>query len=421
MFFFFLRLTSDFFITKIPFVKNESVGIAGTYSLETLPPSILQQVSSGLTTIGPDGKPAPNLAKSWKISNDGKAYLFNLKNDVYFSDGTNLTSDLISYNFSDTKVERPDKYTIIFKLKDVYAPFLATVSRPILKKGFVGVGDYKVKDIKINGNFVESVSLVNRKNGIQTKFYHFYPSNEALKIAYMIGEVSQIQGVTDLNFDGSAFDKFTNSEIDKSVDYEKLVAIFYNTQDKVLSDKKIRNALSYAIPDQFSFGQRSDLPFSPFIWANQEGSFTNKQDFAHAKILLSAANNSATRSAIPTLEIKVFQKYKSPAEEIAREWKKIGIETKIDVVNTRPSIFQIFLGDFNVPPDPDQYSIWHSDQENNISNYKNLRIDKLLEDGRKTIDIDARKKIYSDFLKYFLDDSPASFLYFPYQYTITRK
>lgn len=395
--------------------------MVGTYSLDTLPSSILSQVSSGLTSVDPNGKPIPNIAKSWKISNDNKAYLFNLKNDVFFTDGTNLTSDLISYNFSDVFIERPDKYTIIFKLKDIYAPFLVTASRPILKKGFVGVGDYKITDIKINGNFVESVTLINRKNSGQTRSYHFYPSEEALKLGYMIGEVSQIEGVTDLRFQGHNFGNFSNSEIKKDVDYEKLVTIFYNTQDSVLSDKKIRNALSYAIPDSFAYGERSNLPFSPFDWANQEGNFTSNQDFVHAKLLLSAGNNSASRSAVPKLEIKVFPKYKTVAENIAESWKKIGIETNIDVVNNRPSIFQIFLGDFNVPPDPDQYSIWHSNQENNITNYKNLRIDKLLEDGRKTVDINSRKKIYADFLKYFLDDSPASFLYFPYEYTVTRK
>jgi peptide/nickel transport system substrate-binding protein len=55
-----------------------------------------------------------------------------------------------------------------------------------------------------------------------------------------------------------------------------------------------------------------------------------------------------------------------------------------------------------------------------ITRYKNLRIDKLLEDGRKTVNINERKKIYADFQRFLLDDMPASFLYFPYEYTVTR-
>ncbi|MEK7092766.1 MAG: peptide-binding protein, partial [Patescibacteria group bacterium] len=86
-----------------------------------------------------------------------------------------------------------------------------------------------------------------------------------------------------------------------------------------------------------------------------------------------------------------------------------------------PSDFQIFLGDFQLSKDPDQYSLWHSSQPQNISNYQNLRIDKLLEDGRKTTDIEKRRKIYEDFQKYLLADSPASFLFFPYEYDLIRK
>ena len=39
---------------------------------------------------------------------------------------------------------------------------------------------------------------------------------------------------------------------------------------------------------------------------------------------------------------------------------------------------------------------------------------------RKTIDINERKEIYADFQKYLLDDAPASFLYLPYTYEISR-
>jgi len=77
---------------------------------------------------------------------------------------------------------------------------------------------------------------------------------------------------------------------------------------------------------------------------------------------------------------------------------------------------------FQVPSDPDQYQFWQSTQEDtNITHYTNLKIDKLLEDGRKTLDKDTRKKIYADFQRYLVDDSPVIFLYFPKAYTVERK
>jgi len=80
------------------------------------------------------------------------------------------------------------------------------------------------------------------------------------------------------------------------------------------------------------------------------------------------------------------------------------------------------LRSLTVPADPDQYVYWQSTQENtNISNYSSPKIDKLLEDGRKTLDTDARKKIYADFQFYLVDDAPAIFLYYPKVVTIRRK
>jgi peptide/nickel transport system substrate-binding protein len=73
-----------------------------------------------------------------------------------------------------------------------------------------------------------------------------------------------------------------------------------------------------------------------------------------------------------------------------------------------------------LPYDPDMYTIWHSGQVNNITHYKNVRIDKLLEDGRQATDENKRIQIYADVQKYLLDDAPAAFLYFPYSYTVSR-
>jgi peptide/nickel transport system substrate-binding protein len=97
------------------------------------------------------------------------------------------------------------------------------------------------------------------------------------------------------------------------------------------------------------------------------------------------------------------------------------VQTTIETTDSIPTTFQLFLGDFTVPKDPDQYVLWHSDQVDNITHYKSLRIDKLLEDGRKTVNVSDRQQIYNDFQKYLVDDAPAAFLYFPYEYTITRK
>lgn len=415
-----LITTSNFFISKIPFGKKENEGISGAYTLNNLPPTILSNISMGLTTVASDGSIKPGLAKSWEIKDDGKTFIFKLNTNLNFSDGTQVTSSSISYNFSDVKIERPDKETLVFKLKDAYAPFLVTVSAPVFKKGFIGVGKFKINNIKLNGDFVKSITLSSIKNKFDLLSYQFYPTTDSLKTAYSLGEISTAVELPDLDYKETNMGSFANTIVKKNVDYSRLITLFYNNQDKYLSDKKLRNALSYALPNLSSYGEESISFYPPSSWAFKEGMEKRGQDMPHAKLLAEASLGENSKN-YPVLEIKVLPKYNKIAQKISKEWGKIGIKTKISETNSLPAKFQIFLGDFNISQDPDQYTLWHSGQDNNITNYKNLRIDKLLEDGRKTIDIKERKKLYYDLQKYLIDDQPASFLFFPFDFEITRK
>lgn len=419
LFFFFLRFAIAFTVARIPVGQKEVIGMVGVYTTDNLPSSVLSNISYGLTSVSIDGKPVSAAAKEWKIQNNGKTYIFYLKKNQYFSDGTNLTSSNINYNFSDAKVSWPDKYTIIFNLKDSYSPFLITVSKPIFKDNFVGLNEYRITDIKLNGNFVQSISVTSVKDRFKTKTYQFYPSNDALKIAFLLGEINKGIQLSDIYYKNQSFESFENVKIERKINDKTLATLFYNNLDPILSDKKVRNALSYTLPDKFLEGEKAYSLFPSSSWA-YTNLYAKMQDLEHAKILLSAADSS-TKSASLKLDVKTFPKYKKTAELISNSWKKIGVETKIEVVENVPTSFQIFLGDFHVPSDPDQYSLWHSNQDNNITNYKSLRIDKLLEDGRKITDTNERKKIYLDLQKYLIDETPASFLFFPYEYEMVRK
>jgi peptide/nickel transport system substrate-binding protein len=409
----------SYFITRLPFVEKETIGMVGAYTADSLPQEILNKISKGLTKTELDGTVKPDIAERWKIAPNGKGYAFYLRKNVYFSDGTNLTANDVNYDFADVSVIRPDKYTIVFSLKDNYSPFLTTVSRPIFKKNFVGVGDYRIKKIKLNGNFVESIELYSEKYRKALVYQLFYPTIVSLKTAFSLGEVSRITGLTDLGFKNTTFNSFKNVVVEKKTDHARLVTIFYNTKDKDLSSKTLREGLSYAIPDHFSQGERNASPLPFFSYANQ-GSSTNAEDLEHAKLLLDKSG-VATKSGTLNLTIDTLSKYKETAEVIADLWKKLKINVKINVVDQVPANFQVFLSEFNVSSDPDQYTLWHSSQVNNITHYDNPRIDKLLEDGRKELDIQKRILIYTDFQKYLLSDPPASFLFFPYYYEVSKK
>lgn len=418
--FFLLQTVVFSFITKITSENKQVIGVVGAYTVDSLPRSLLGQASQGLTIVGPNGIVQPALATSWQVKDNGKTYIFTLRPNQHFSDGTLFTSKEVTLSFANVTISRPNATTIVYHLKDVYSPFLISVSQPIFKDGFVGLGDYKVQHVSLNGTFVQSMTLVNRANSGIVKIYQFYPTEDALKLAFSLGEISQAQGLSDISFQKTSFTAFPNTIITKQTNYQTLVTLFYNTADKNLSDNKIRDALSYTIPSSFSAGVRAYTPLSPLSWAY---SSTNPhiQDLTHAKLLIEASFGSSPKD-YPVLTINTLPKYQSLAVQLQKIWKTLGIQSKVVTVASVPSSFEIYLGDFRVPEDPDQYTLWHAYQDNNITNFnKDVRIDKLLEDGRKTLAPAQRLSIYADFQKYLNDQQPATFLYFPYSYTLTRK
>lgn len=422
--FFVVTFSYTYFRKLIPIYKHDVIGIAGAYTTDNLPPEIIRDLSRGLTKVDENGKVMPEIASSWEIKDGGKTYIFHLKNNLFLADGRSLTSDQVNYNFVDAKVSRPNKYTIVYKLKDSYAPFLVTVSRPIFQSGLVGIGKYRIDDVKLNGSFVQSIVLVGVKNKFDIKTYQFYPNVESLKEAYALGEINKAYGLNNLDFNRANFDDFGNTVTKKAVNYQKLVTVFFNNNDDLLSDKKIRLALSYSLPDDFEFGEVNPMPYpSKSIYYNSDIEL-RKQSFEHARLLLlasDAASESAKKQTKINISLKTLAKYRKTADLIARNFVKTGINTSVEEVDRVPNDYQIFLGDFVLSDDPDQYMLWHSDNIKNITKYKNLRIDKLLEDGRKTIDFDDRRKIYADFQKFLLEDAPAAFLYFPVEYELARK
>ena len=419
VFFFILQFFLSSIIAKFPLIEKETIGVVGAYTVENLPEFILKDVSSGLTQTDQHDNLQPDLATSWEISDGGKTYIFHLKPHLTYTDGSAFTSDSLSFQYSDVKILRPNPTTLVFRLKEPYSPFLVTLSRPLFKPGFIGIGEWRIKEIKVNGTFVSSLTLADVKQPFKIRIYQFYPTQESLRLAFVLGNVSEALGLTDISFENTDLSKFPNASVTKTTDYQQLVTLFFNTQDKDLSDKRLRNALSFALPTVFTEGDRAYSPISPLSWAYQQNTLY-LPDKDHAKLLLTSIQQD-TKTHVPSLILSVLPKYQAVAKQIVDAWKEAGVTASIKIVSSKPDNFQIFLGNFNVPKDPDQYSLWHANQENNITKFDSKRIDKLLEDGRKTTDQNARLKLYADFQKYIMDEAPAAFLYFPYSYTVTRK
>ena len=402
-----------FLIPRITSDKKVVIGVYGRFQVDTLPNDITNFISKGLTKADASGLPEPNLASSWDTPDKGKTCVFHLRSDILWHDNKKLISSDINYNFSDVTIEHPDDYTIIFKLNEPYVPFPLIVSRPIFKKGLLGTGDWKVTKISVVGEYIQKLIL---KKGKEEIIYKFYPTEEQQKFSYKMGEVDRIINLSNI----TPFDNWNNGFIYERLNFNQTAVIFFNTQDPLLAEKNIRQALNYAI-DKDSLGkERSISPLSSTSFAFNPQVKGYNYDPSRAKEIINDLPKEAKTNL--TLKLVSTPALLSVAEKVADNWKSIGIDTQVLVTSVIPSDYQVYLTIYDIPYDPDQYFLWHSTQTNtNITNYKNPRIDKLLEDGRLELNIEERKNIYLDFQRFLMEDSPAAFLYYPVWYDIARK
>lgn len=408
-----------FFILKflIPVLSSGATvrtGLTGRYTVSNLPPSILSMVSEGLTELDEDGHVLPALSSSWETTDKGKTWIFTLRDGAFWQDDKKITSQGIDYQFSDVTIERPDEKTIIFKLQNAYSAFPSVVSKPTFKSGLLGTKEWEVSNISLNGSIVEELTLTSKSGN--KKVFKFYPTEDKTKLAFQLGKVDRIEGL----LDATPFLTWKKVTVDKKIEAGEYVAVFFNTNDNLLSDKNIRQALSYAINKDVLGGERATSPVSVNSWAYNPQVKPYNYDLAKAKQMISEFKKNSKLDVL-LINLNTPPLLLPQAESISNDWRAAGMEVNLKVISTIPTDYQAFLAIYDIPVDPDQYSIWHSTQiATNITHYQDPRIDKLLEDGRSQIIVEDRKKTYFDFQRFLVEDAPAAFLYYPDIYSISR-
>lgn len=172
---------------KDPWISKKAQGHHGGSLVSTLlgdpktfNPILAQESSSSavtdgyifeglVTRNGVSTKIEPELAKDWKISEDGRRYIFKLRQGVQWSDGREFTADDVIFTLnliSDPEIpsssrdvmlikgEFPEykklsKYKVQFKLPEAFAPFMNNMTLPILPQ-------HKLKEKWENGHFNQS-------------------------------------------------------------------------------------------------------------------------------------------------------------------------------------------------------------------------------------------------------------------------
>jgi peptide/nickel transport system substrate-binding protein len=393
----------------------DRIGVVGEVSPSSLPLSIQQKISGGLTELTPDGNVKSGLASWWEASSSGQQYIFHLRDDIEWQNGKKVQANDVNYNIRDTKITVLDPLTLKINIKSPYSPFPVLLSKPLFKTGLIGFGKYKVESIHLSGDDLQMIRLapVNENDTHRIEEYRFYQTETMAILAYKLGNIDKIEDISspgDLTHWGQ-------TKISSNNRNNRIVAVFFNLKNTLLSEKNFRQALGYALP-QFD-EERAISPIPNTSWAYTDNVRKYDPDDTQVKKLLTASKVGTEEAQ---LVISAFPQYLDTAQKIADSWKSHGINSTIKVENAIPNDYQILISAIDVPPDPDQYALWHSTQAGtNVTGYANVKIDKLLEDGRQEMDIDKRKKIYADFARRLVDDAPALFLYYPKYYAISRK
>ncbi|MCW1949212.1 MAG: ABC transporter substrate-binding protein [Candidatus Shapirobacteria bacterium] len=417
--FFFLGLISTIIFRQqlislynLPIFHPQIIGIEGRYTIDDLPDEISQKISLGLAIFSDNQKPElSKLVKSLEIQNDNKDYVFTLNDNVYWSSGKKFTAYDINYQITGLTITPLSNYSVKISSETKFSPLLASLSQPLIKSNFDGLGDYTVTKITYQEGYIKTINLKpkdNHKNSIE---YHFYFDQQDVINAYKIGNVDIIQ----INSLPPELSNWGKTKIIKEIKTdEKYVALFINTQK--ISSKQIRQALAYATP-KGEKNQRCLGPISPNSWAY----FPNVKEYSLNR---SRAKELLGEEKIEKINLSINDRNLLPlAEEIKTAWQNtlgfpvsVTIENQINFDN-----YDTLLTYGAITNDPDQYLFWHSTQTNtNITKLNNPRIDKILEEGRQLTDQIERKALYQDFQTYLLEESPAIFLYYPTVYTITR-
>lgn len=408
LFLFFAQLRFGIFYSNSVLTE----GFVGTYQESDLPVEVLRLISRSLLRTDEHGRIVPDLISSWEVNKGATNFKFKLKDNLKWSDGSSIKSSDFEFPIADTEISYPDDKTIEFKLKEAYSPFPSLLLKPAVKKNtLIGTGPYTITKIEKSRIFITKLTLKSDNKNLPTIYVRFYPQEKIAITGFSLGEVSSLFGISDLK----VFPENPQLKSSQKTDYTKIVTVIYNVKGLILGNRSLRQALSFITPGVQN-QELADNPYPHFWWAYNPDSkkYLDNQEEAQAAL-------KRAKSSIPDDKLKAeliltsTPTLEDTGKKIADAWKKLGLDIKVRVEPGIPQNFQALLITQSIPPDPDQYLLWHTSaiEKTNLSRYSFARVDKDLEDGRKAASEEARKSNYFDFQKALLEDAPATFLYFP--------
>ncbi len=432
-------------------------------------------IYNGLIRYDKDLKPEGELAESWDISADNLTITFHLRKGVVWHDGEPFTAADVKFNyelyidpetptayaesFRQVKsVETPDPYTFIAHYDKPYAPALLSWGMPVHPKHLlegvditksplarkpVGTGPYVFKEwvggekivLEENPDYFEGPPYIKRI------VFRVIPDLSTQFLELQTGSLD-FMGLSPLQYDRQtdtpAFRRLYTKYRYLNFGYTYLG---YNLQRPLFQDKRVRQALSYAINKQeiidgvlLGYGVAATGPYKPDTWVYNKNVRRYDYNPEMAQKLLAEAGwidsdgdgirEKDGRDLAFTIVTNQGNDLRSKTGEIIQQrFREVGINVKLRIVEwatflkefINPGNFDATILGWSGGPEPDQFNIWHSSKAEpgklNFIGFKNSEVDDLLENGRRSFDQEKRKAYYDRFQEILAEEQPYTFLY----------
>ncbi|WP_372898406.1 nickel ABC transporter substrate-binding protein [Salipaludibacillus agaradhaerens] len=362
------------------------------------------------------GELKPHLAESWAISDDGKEYVFTLRQDVAFSDGTQFNAEIVKKNFDAIlknvdmhgwlgfipmidQTEVVDEFTFKLTLTEPYYPTIQelAVVRPVRflgEAGFpededtskgvdesVGTGPWVLDDYKEDefATFKRNENYWGELPSVEEIKVKVIPDAETRVLAFEKGDVDLVYGEGVISLDSFIQLESTGSyetSISEPVATRQLVM---NTNVEQLSDSRVREALHYgfnkeALVEGVTSGleEKADYILSPNLpYTSNVDVTTVDYNIEKAKQLLDEAGwelpegkNIREKDGEPLEFELMFNSaesiQKTMAEALQSEWAELGVKLNIDGVELATQVERFgdnefdmnFYSNYGAPYDP---------------------------------------------------------------------
>jgi peptide/nickel transport system substrate-binding protein len=442
-------------------------------------------VFNGLVKYDKNLRLVGDLAESFTASPDCRKVTFKLRKGVQWQDGKDFTADDVLFTYRKSidpkvatpysgdferveKIEAPDPFTVTVTYKEPFAPGLASWGMGIIPKHLlekadlnttefnrkpVGTGPYRFKEWVTGQKIVLTANetYFEGKPRVEEYIYRIIPDNATMFLELKAGGLD-FMGLSPLQYQRQTHTAYFKRYFNK-YRYPAFAYTYmgYNLLDPRFKDKRVRQAIAYAINRRavingvlFGIGRPATQPVPPESWAYNPDVPKYEFDLEKAKRLLAEAGWKDTDNdglldkdgrpfSFTLMTNQGNDERAKTAEIIQQNLKQVGIHVEIRILEWQAFLHQfidkkkfeaIILG-WSLGRDPDSYDIWHSSKtkegEFNFVSYNNPEVDRLLLEGRKTCDQEQRKSIYRRIHALIAEDQPYTFLYYPESLPILHK